>query len=94
VANNGLYWIYRYTIDDDNFHELYSGGVANLRTGKDTNDFTAICEGDRLTLGVNGVEVRTVEDSSFDEGLVGIGVSSFEFTPVLVELDYVEISEP
>lgn len=94
VANNGLYWIYRYTINDDTFHELYSGGVANLRTGKDTNDFTAICDGDRLTLGVNGVEVRTVEDSSFDEGLVGVGVSSFEFTPVLVELDYVEISEP
>lgn len=94
VANNGLYWIYRYTTSDDNFHELYSGGVANLRTGKDTNDFTAICDGDRLTLGVNGVEVRTIEDSTFDEGQVGVGVSSFEFTPVLVELDYVEISEP
>jgi hypothetical protein len=94
VANNGLYWIYRYTIDDDNFHELYSGGVANLKTGKDTNDFTMICDGERLTLGINGVEVRTIEDSMFDEGLAGIGVSSFDFTPVLVEFDYVEISEP
>ncbi len=94
VSNNGLYWIYRYTVNDDNFHELYSGGVANLRTGKDTNTYTAICQGDRLTLGVNGVEVRTVEDSFFDEGYVGVGVSSFERYPVLVEIDYVEISEP
>jgi hypothetical protein len=94
VANNGLYWIYRYTVSDDTFHELYSGGVSNLRTGKDTNDYTAICEGDELTLGVNGTEVRTVSDSTFDEGQVGVGISSFEFTPVLVEFDYVQISEP
>lgn len=94
VANNGLYSIFRYTTSDANFHELYTGGVANMRTGKDTNDFTAICEGENLTLGVNGVEVRTVEDGMFDEGQVGVSVSSFEFTPVLVEFDYVEISEP
>lgn len=94
VANNGLYWIYRYTVSDDTFHELYSGGVANLRTGKDTNEYTAICEGDELTLGANGTEVRTVRDSTFDEGQVGVGISSFEFTPVMVEFDYVQISEP
>lgn len=94
VANNGLYNIYRYEIDTDNFHELYSGGVQNLKTGKATNDFTIICEGDRLTLGVNGVEVRTVEDSAYDEGQVGIGVSSFDLTPVLVEVEYVTISVP
>ncbi|MCW5874361.1 MAG: hypothetical protein KIS88_06910 [Anaerolineales bacterium] len=94
VSNNGLYWIYRYTANDDSFYELYSGGVANLRTGKDTNTFTAICDGDRLTLAVNGVEVRTVSDSRFDEGQVGVAVSSFDFTPVLVEFDYIEISQP
>lgn len=94
VANNGLYNIFRYEANTDNFHELYSGGVANLREGKDTNDFTIICEGDRLTLGVNGEEIRTVEDSMFDEGLVGISVSSFSGVPVLVEFDYVTISTP
>ncbi|MCW5876055.1 MAG: hypothetical protein KIS85_04145 [Anaerolineales bacterium] len=94
VSNNGLYWIYRYTISNDTFHQLYNGGVSNLRTGKDTNTYTVICDGNRLTLGVNGVEVRTVQDNMFDEGLVGIGVSSFDLTPVLVEVDYVEISQP
>lgn len=94
VSNSGLYNIYRYTTSDSNFYELYSGGVANMRVGKDTNEFTMICDGDRLTLGVNGTEIRTVEDSYFDEGQVGVGVSSFDLTPVLVEMDYVEISQP
>jgi len=94
VANNGLYWIYRYDYDTNEFTLLYNGGVANLKTGKDTNDYTMICEGDRLTLGVNGTEIRTVEDSRFDEGQLGISVSSFDDTPVLVEVDYVTISVP
>jgi len=94
VANNGLYNIYRYEVSTNNFHELYSGGVQNMKTGKSTNDYTIVCEGDRLTLGVNGVEVRTVTDSVFSEGQVGISVSSFDLTPVLVEVDYVAISVP
>ncbi len=94
VSNNGLYWIYRYESSTDEFSLLYNGGVANLKTGKATNDYTIICEGDRLTLGVNGTEIRTVEDGLFDEGLIGIGVSSFDSIPVLVEVDYVSISLP
>lgn len=94
VANNGLYSIFRYESDTNNFHELYTGGVQNMKTGKATNDYTVICEGDRLTLGVNGVEVRTVTDSLYDEGQVGVGVSSFTGTPVLVEVEYVAITLP
>jgi hypothetical protein len=94
VANNGLYTILRYESSSNEFIELYSGGVANLRTGKDTNDYTIMCRGDRLTLGVNGTEIRTVEDNQFDEGQVGISVSSFDGIPVLVEFDYATISAP
>jgi len=94
VANNGLYTILRYNSSSNDFTELYSGGVANLRTGKDTNDYTIICQGDRLTLGVNGTEIRTVKDTQFDEGQIGISVSSFNGIPVLVEVDYVSINTP
>ena len=94
VANNGLYTILRYESSTGDFTALYSGGVANLKTGKATNDYTIICQGDRLTLGVNGTEIRTVKDSQFDEGQVGISVSSFDGIPVLVETDYVQISQP
>ncbi|MEX2144390.1 MAG: hypothetical protein WD740_07325 [Anaerolineales bacterium] len=94
VQNSGLYQIYRYDRSADTFILLYNGGVQNLRVGKDTNDYTIICEDDRLTLGVNGEEVRTVEDSFLDEGLVGISVQSYNSWPVLVEVDYVSISQP
>lgn len=94
VSNNGLYNILRYESATGDFFTLYTGGVANLKTGKDTNDYTIICEGDRLTLGVNGTEIRTVEDGQFDEGFVGISVASFEGLPVLVEVEYVSISTP
>jgi hypothetical protein len=94
VANNGLYNILRYESSTNEYFELYSGGVANLRTGKDTNEYTIICQGDRLTLGVNGTEIRTVEDSRYDEGLIGISVASFDGLPVLVEVEYVSISTP
>ena len=94
VANNGLYDMFRYEYATNEFTVLYSGGVQNLRTGKDTNDFTLICSGERLTLAVNGVEVRTVEDSLFDSGYVGVAVASFDGLPVHVEFDYVTISQP
>jgi outer membrane murein-binding lipoprotein Lpp len=94
VQNSGLYQIYRYDRSANDFILLYNGGVQNLRVGKDTNDYTIICEGDRLTLGVNGKEVRTVEDSFLDEGQVGISVQSFGSWPVLVEVDYITIGLP
>ncbi|MCL5429165.1 MAG: hypothetical protein M1347_05095 [Chloroflexi bacterium] len=94
VANNGLYTILRYERSTGNFATLYSGGVANLKTGKATNDYTIVCQGERLTLGVNGTEIRTIKDSLYDEGLIGVSVSSFDGIPVLVEFDYVSISTP
>lgn len=94
VGNNGLYEIVRYDSDTDTYNNLYTGGVQNLKTGKATNEFTAICEGDSLTLGVNGTEIRTVTDSRFDEGLIGVGVSSFTGVPVLVEFEWVSITPP
>jgi hypothetical protein len=94
VSSGGLYNILRYEESTGDYTALYTGGVANLRTGKDTNTYTIICEGDRLTLGVNGTEIRTVEDGQFDEGFIGISVASFDDPGVLVEVEYVTISTP
>jgi len=94
VGSNGLYNILRYEYKTDFFRELYSGGLQNLNTGKASNDFAIICKGNRLTFIVNGVEIRKVEDSAFEKGLVGVSVSSFDTVPVFVEFDYVMISQP
>ena len=96
VANSGLYWIYAYVIDDGEYYTIYNGGSTLIKQGKDTNEYTAICNGDELTLGINGTEVKTVTDTKYKlrDGKVGFGVSSFDITPILVEVDSFEVTEP
>ena len=93
IANNGLYSIDRYD-DPEGYVLLFNGGSTSIRTGKDVNEYTAVCEGTRLTLLINGVEERSVKDTVLQEGRVGVSVSSFENVPVLVEFEWVEISIP
>jgi hypothetical protein len=95
IANNGTYTILWY--DNVSLHDyklLYSGGSNLIRMGKDVNEYTAICNNDKLTLGINGAEVRTVTDKNLKEGLTGLSVSSFDVTPIIVEFDYYNISVP
>lgn len=95
IANNGTYTILWY--DDVTLHDyklLFSGGSNLIRMGRDVNEYTAICKGDELTLGINGVEVRTVNDKNLKRGQVGFSVSSFNVTPIIVEFDYFGVSVP
>ena len=81
---------------DGRYYNIANGGSNLIKTGKDTNEYTMICSGDSITLGVNGTEVKTVRDTKYKlrEGLVGLGVSSFDSLPVLVEVDVFQISQP
>ena len=58
--------------------------------------YTIGCVGDTLSLYINGVEVKTLEDKQyrFREGQVGINVTSFNVTPIKVEFDYLTIAQP
>jgi hypothetical protein len=94
VANNGKYWIYFYDDNIKDYKLLYGGASNAIRMGKDVNEYTAICSGNKLTLGINGVEVRTVSDNSLKDGLVGLSVSSFNVTPITVDFDYFSVSVP
>ncbi len=94
IANSGLWNIYRFDVDRNDYIELYSGGSNLINMGKDTNTYTAICQGDNLTLGINGTEVKTVRDKNLKEGLIGLSVSSFDVTPIEVDFEYLDISQP
>jgi hypothetical protein len=94
IANNGLYWIYAH--DETGYNELFSGGSTLINQGKDVNLYTIGCVGNVLSLFINGKEARTIEDKSyrFQEGQVGLNVTSFNVTPIDVEFEYFTIAQP
>ncbi|MEI7844197.1 MAG: trypsin-like peptidase domain-containing protein [Chloroflexota bacterium] len=96
VQNDGLYSIMTYIVNDGKYYNIFNGGSNLIKQGRDTNDYTFICKGDELTLGVNGTKVKTVTEKKYKlrDGLAGFGVSSFESLPVLVEVDTFEIGKP
>jgi S1-C subfamily serine protease len=92
IANNGLWWIWAY---DGEYTMLANGGSNAVNMGKGINDYTIMCYGQTLALYINGAKVHTMQETrfAFREGQVGIGVSSFDVLPIIVEFDYVNISE-
>jgi serine protease Do len=94
VGNSGLYTIYYYDARSEEYISIFSGGSTAIKTGKSVNEITAICQGNELTLGVNGTLVRTVEDDRLNQGYVGLSLSSFDVTPIQAEFDYFVASVP
>jgi hypothetical protein len=97
VANNGLYWIKRYDPflpDIEKYVNLVNGGSFKINMGQKTNTYEAICQGDQLTLLVNGFKIRTVKDDILTFGQVGFGAGSFNTTPVILQLDDFVASVP
>lgn len=99
IANNGLYWILVAFVDSGgkvSYDLIYNGGSTAIKSGKETNEYTAICDGNELSLYINGKEARTVTDNkySLSDGKVGVSVSSFDVLPVIVDFEWAQISEP
>lgn len=99
LSNAGLYSIYAYDAtapEQERYDELINGGSPAIKFGHVTNTYTAICQGNELTLLANDTPVKTITDTAynFTEGMVGIAVSSPELLPVDVKIESVTVSEP
>jgi hypothetical protein len=99
IFNSGLYDIlfgqWKAGQTDAAYAELYSGGSNAIHTGMATNEYTLICEGNDVSLYINGKKVRTVgSEFGLSRGQIGIGASSFQRYPVALDFDWVKISEP
>lgn len=93
AQSNGMYTIIRYHKDGDK--TLRSGGIRSIRIGEgQRNVFEAVCEGNTLRFIVNGVEITNVTDDMLAEGYAGINISALDLLPVVVDVDWIEISEP
>jgi len=96
IANNGLYWLYAFDGAKGSYVRLADGGSNDIKAGKETNEYTFICNDRNLILGINGNEVRKYTDNQYvlRDGQIGVGLSSFNDLPVKVEYDWVQISQP
>ncbi|HAE59973.1 MAG TPA: peptidase S1 [Anaerolineae bacterium] len=99
TEGGGLWYLYAVVPGSDGrlrYNTIDSGGVKALRQGKETNEFTMICNSNEITLGVNGVEIKKVKENKFSlrDGFVGFNISSLNVTPIVVEVDWFQVSEP
>jgi hypothetical protein len=100
IANSGLYDISFVRILDNGrvqYNRVANGGSNYIKAGLEVNEYYIKCQGNVLTLKINGMDVTSVQDKKYGElskGQVGVSVSSFNVLPIQVEMDWFKVSEP
>ena len=99
IANNGLYDIlYAEVLESGKirWNRVANGGSNAINQGKEVNEYSITCQGDDLTLNINGDKVISIKEKKYGlrQGQAGISVSSFNVLPILIEMDWIRISEP
>ena len=99
IANNGLYNIFYAEVKSNkkiSWNRITNGGSNAIKQGKDVNEYSITCKGQELTLNINGDEVNTITEKKYSlrKGGIGVSVSSFNVLPILVDMDWLKVSEP
>jgi hypothetical protein len=99
ITNSGLYNIYAMEVLGEGkyrYNRIANGGSMAIKQGKGVNEFYAVCQGNQLTLYINGEKATTAVDQKygFGEGRVGVGAVSFDVLPVTVNMDNFNVSAP
>lgn len=99
IANNGLYDIlYAEVLDNGKirWNRIANGGSNSIKAGLEVNEYGIECQGTELSLVINGDDVISIKDKKYGlrRGQIGVSVSSFDVLPILIEMDWIRISEP
>ncbi len=95
VSDEARYFVYRYdqalkTDEKNPYIELASGKFSkDVFTPFDANTLRMTCEGNTISVEVNGNLITELEDYALPEsGMVGLGGMSHNMLPVIVNFDY------
>lgn len=96
ISNGGFYWISAYVQSLGDYVNLAEGGAAQINTGRVENTIVATCDGNNLSLEVNGFMLNSLTDTvySYTGGNIGFGVAAPDLLPVDVSLDTLIVREP
>lgn len=65
-----------------------------INKGNATNHIRVICDGNTLTLYVNGKKLAETTDSTFSSGKIGLSATTYESDPTEIHFDNLIVSEP
>lgn len=95
VQSDGLWYLYAIS---GGYNLITNGGSNDIKQGKDINEYSMICKDNQISFFINGKEQKgspyTDRTYGFRKGSVGFAISSLRATPVKIEVDFFEISEP
>jgi hypothetical protein len=95
INNDGTWRLFYFdNVIAKKYVQLYDGGSTAINMGRDTNTYTMVCQGQEITLYINGVFTHTFEHKDLKRGQIAFGVASYDVTPVLMNVNWLEISQP
>ncbi|MEK7325489.1 MAG: hypothetical protein AAB217_09570 [Chloroflexota bacterium] len=93
LHSGGLWFIYKYEYANG-FTQLTKGGSTAINMQKAKNHMTVVCQGERLALYINDVEIGSAKDTQFIKGSIGVSVSTFNISGAGVEFENLKIAVP
>lgn len=95
VRSDGLWDLWAVT---DKYNRVFNGGTNAVKQGKAVNEYSMECNDNKISLSINGEEIKgsPFSESTYGlrDGAVGFNISSLWVTPVIVEVDWFKVSEP
>jgi hypothetical protein len=91
--SGGVWFLYAY---QNGYNTIDNGGSNALKQGRAVNEYGMTCEGNTITMYVNGKKLKEYNDRTyvFSDGQVGFNISSLNVLPVTVEVQSFDIAEP
>lgn len=91
--NGGAWFLYAYK---DGYNILDNGGSNDLKQGLAVNEYGLTCNGNVITMYINGKELKSFTDNKYSltDGQVGLNISSLNVLPIIVEVKSFDIAEP
>ena len=96
ISHDGYYGIFKY-LEGSMVMATEDGNLAYsevIRQGGDINHIKAVCQGNELSLSVNGSLLAAVNDDSFTEGKTGLLAGSYDKPGVIVLFDNFKVVQP
>ena len=97
IGSDGLWQMRAHdTEGHTGYLDLQNGGSQAINFGPAVNEYSVSCIGNQLLLTINGTKAAefTEDILKFSKGKIGLGVISYTQIPILIESNWIEISQP